>query len=245
MKHHRLTTGFTLLEILVALAIMALIVTAVYGTYQSAAQSARKCQARQTSRQQGWSLLAQIARQIRCSCLPPAFWENQDFTGGAALVNNNSQIRHPLFEGSSDSHRGNLLHLATTSPLMPDPDTGLGIYEVAYRLDNNHTLYYQQRLLTPQSDSVKKNNSWIAIADDIDAIELAFFDGNRWRDNWSSDQDSKFPQAVKLKIVFNNDSNRDAFNTTTMIPTTVLRGASPENTVSQSNHNIMHLIRNK
>jgi len=244
MKYHRPKTGFTLLEILAAVAIITLIVTAVYGTYRAATQSALKCQARQISCQQGWSLLTQMARQIRCSYIPPGFAVKQNVPSAPAVINN-PENHYPLFEGIRDSHQGNLLRLATTSPLMPDADTNLGIYEVAYRLDNNHTLFYQQQLLTPKSASTKNNNCWIATADNIEAIKLEFFDGNRWRDSWSTTRDNKIPQAVKINIVYSNNSNLDSFNTITLIPTTTHRLNAPENTVLKSKNNILPLIKNK
>ncbi len=59
--------GFTLVELLVALAIIVTIVTMVYGSYFATSKSAQVCNAGIAVLQQGRKVLEQMAQQIRCS----------------------------------------------------------------------------------------------------------------------------------------------------------------------------------
>jgi prepilin-type N-terminal cleavage/methylation domain-containing protein len=54
--------GFTLLEILVAMAIIVLIVSMVYGSYFATSKSAQACNTRIANSQQGRKLLEKVAR---------------------------------------------------------------------------------------------------------------------------------------------------------------------------------------
>ncbi|MHC4632893.1 MAG: PulJ/GspJ family protein, partial [Planctomycetota bacterium] len=59
--------GFTLVEILVAMAIIVTIVSMVYGSYFATSKSAETCKAKMALSQQVRKVLQQMARQIRCS----------------------------------------------------------------------------------------------------------------------------------------------------------------------------------
>jgi len=60
-------SGFTLVEILVAMAIIVTIVSMVYGSYFATSKSTQAYKSKITLSQQGRKVLEQMARQIRCS----------------------------------------------------------------------------------------------------------------------------------------------------------------------------------
>ena len=59
--------GFTLIEILVAVALISIVLSMVYGTYVTTTRSAQACKSRIVLCEQGRTTLEQIARHIRCS----------------------------------------------------------------------------------------------------------------------------------------------------------------------------------
>ena len=67
MKHGVNKDGFTLLEALVAMAIVVSIVSMVYGSYFATSKSADVYKARMTTSESAGGVLQQMARQIRCS----------------------------------------------------------------------------------------------------------------------------------------------------------------------------------
>ena len=67
MKNRYGKNGFTLVEILVAMAIIVVIVSLVYGSYFATSKSTQAYKSRIALFQQGRKVLRQMARQIRCS----------------------------------------------------------------------------------------------------------------------------------------------------------------------------------
>jgi prepilin-type N-terminal cleavage/methylation domain-containing protein len=63
MKNQTKTTAFTMIELLIALAIIVMIVSAVYSTYFVTAKSVQKCREKLTHTQQARSLLAKMGCQ--------------------------------------------------------------------------------------------------------------------------------------------------------------------------------------
>ena len=60
-------SGFTLIEILIAVAMIAVIVSMVYGSYSAASKSTQACRARIALLQQMEEVLGEMSWQIRCS----------------------------------------------------------------------------------------------------------------------------------------------------------------------------------
>ena len=69
---HTTSGAFTLIEILVALAIMVIVVGCTYGLYMAATKSATRYRARTEVERDARALLRMMAREVRCSYLPTA-----------------------------------------------------------------------------------------------------------------------------------------------------------------------------
>ena len=146
--------GFTLVEILVAMAIIVTIVSMVYGSYFATSKSAQAYKSRITLSQQGRKVLGQMTRQIRCSYASkadkntyPAPIPQQGKADPAIVIN--------YFNGNSDEPSGEILHLVTTNGFSVGLVPSNGLFEVTYKL-------YQAREDSPPHPKVlsrKKNGS--------------------------------------------------------------------------------------
>ncbi|MFC1782828.1 type II secretion system protein J [Planctomycetota bacterium] len=211
--------GFTLLEILVALTIFAIIISAVYGSYFAAAQSADRCRTKIAQSRQARTLLDRMARQIRCCYLAPpqnhpAASENKTSTKIDLRKN-----PRPCLRGGTDHPDSIILHLTTTAAIYPDNDLPAGPFEAAYKYDvQSYKLYYHQQKFVPNSKITPSRWNWSLIAKNVAGMELSFFDGQRWLTSWNLKDKKSPPSAVKINLYLSDTNNNlTEFSTTAHI----------------------------
>jgi type II secretory pathway pseudopilin PulG len=198
-----------MVEILVAVAIIAAILSMVYGSYFATSKSAQACKIRIALSQQGRDLLAQMARQIRCCYVGSAKEDNYPDRKVTQQKETRTENITSYFNGNSGETGGEILHLVTTSDISEGQTTKNGLFEVVYKFDqNSNTLYFSyERLLGIPQNVVEKRN-WQPLAENIASIELAFSDGQQWLQNWDFKEKGKVPLAVKINITCEDENYR-------------------------------------
>jgi len=201
-------SGFTLVEILVAMAIIVTIVSMVYGSYFATSKSTQAYKSKMTLSQQGRKVLEQMARQIRCSYANKADKDTdqisipqQEKADPASKIN--------YFDGNSDEPSGEILHLVTTNGFLMGQDPPEGLFEVTYKLDiSRGLLFSSQRRFAAAPKSAVQEKKWRQIAEDIESLKLAFFDGQQWLDKWDFKDKEQLPCAVKINITWEDKNHR-------------------------------------
>ena len=200
--------GFTLVEILVAMAIIVTIVSMVYGSYFATSKSAQAYKSRITLSQQGRKVLGQMTRQIRCSYASkadkntyPAPIPQQGKADPASVIN--------YFNGNSDEPSGEILHLVTTNGFSVGLVPSNGLFEVTYKLDKSRGLLFSsQRRFASTTKSAAQKKKWQQISEDIESLKLAFFDGQQWQNKWDFKDKRELPFAVKINITWEDENHR-------------------------------------
>lgn len=193
--------GFTLVEILVAVAIIASILSMVYGSYFAISKSTQACKERITQSQQGRKTLKRMAQQIRCSYAGAAGKSKSPAQSG--LRQNKMILENTInyFNGNPDAPSGEILHLVTTKGLFEWESPADGLFEIAYKFDKRTgVLFLSQERFAGTAQKVDKNRVWRPIAKNIECIKLAFFDGQQWLRDWNCKDKNKLPYAVKIEI---------------------------------------------
>jgi len=194
-------SGFTLVEILVAVAIIVTIVSMVYTTYFATSKSAQAYKTRIALSRQGRKVLGQIARQIRCSYVGPA----KKYKYPARPV---SQQRETIpenainyFNGNSDDPGGEILHLVTTNSISEGQTPTEGLFEVTYKFDKGSgVLFFSQGRFIDAPKSVVEKRNWQPLVRNVESVELAFFDGQQWLQRWDFKEKRKLPHAVRIDV---------------------------------------------
>ena len=200
--------GFTLVEILVAMAIIVTIVSMVYGSYFATSKSTQAYKSKMTLSQQGRKVLGQMARQIRCSYANKAEKDThqvsipqQGNTDPASAIN--------YFNGNSDEPSGEILHLVTTNGLSVGLAPSDGLFEVTYKLDKSRGLLFSsQRRFAATPKSAVQKKKWQPIAKRVACLELAFFDGQRWLNKWDFKDKRELPRAVKINVTYEGENHQ-------------------------------------
>ncbi len=199
-----LRRGFTLLETLVALSIIVLVLGAAYGSYAAATASVARCRARASVERDARVLLRRIEREVRCVAWRPP--ETAARKGGAPATLSEGPARLFIEGGSDPATR--LLHLLTFAGRSDPEAPGSGQYAVTYRYESAH-----KRLRRRQTDRMAEtkeedNGSWLCVAQGVEEVRVAFFDGDRWAENWDTKKESELPAAVRVALTLNDADGR-------------------------------------
>jgi len=200
--------GFTLVEILVAMAIIVTIVSMVYGSYFATSKSTQAYKSRIILSQEGRKVLEQMTRQIRCSYANKAK-KNTYQTSIPQQEKADPVGEINYFNGNSDEPSGEILHLVTTSGFFVGQGPSDGLFEVTYKFDKSKGLLFSsQRRFAPTIKSAAQKNKWQPIAEDIEFLNLSFFDGQQWQNKWDFKDKRELPCAVKINITWEDESQR-------------------------------------
>jgi len=208
MTHKADKTGFTLIEMLVAVAMIVTIVSMVYGSYSATSKSAEAYKARMTLADHARSVLQQMARQVRC-CYGGAPADSTDPTK-AALPKTAAILQSPVnyFKGGASAPNGEILHLVTTSALSGEPPGG-GLFDAAYRFDKGtHILFVSCTRFVQTPKGLVEERDWSPLIENVEHIELTFFDGSQWLGEWDFGRRKNLPAAVRIDIACRDENRR-------------------------------------
>jgi prepilin-type N-terminal cleavage/methylation domain-containing protein len=208
-------TGFTLVEILIAVAIITAIIAMVYGSYFAASKSARACKIRIALSQESRAVLEQMAKQIRCCYAGSAKGSKYPESKVPQLRTTPESIKS-YFNGSSGEMGGEILNLVTTSGISEENVEEDGLFEVAYKFEKNSgTLSFSRERFVDTANSYIEKRNWQSLSENIESIELAFFDGRQWLQSWDFKEKRELPLAVKINITCEDENHRQYFYGTT------------------------------
>lgn len=200
--------GFTLVEILMAMAIIVTIVSMVYGSYFATSKSTQAYKSKITLSQEGRKVLEQMVRQIRCSYANKAD-KDTDQTPIPQHKKTEPASEISYFNGNSDEPSGEILQLVTTKGILVGQDLPNGLFEVTYKLDKSKGLLFSsQRRFTAAPKKAVQGKKWQPIAGDIESLTLAFFDGQQWLNKWAFKDKEQLPCAVKISITLEDENHR-------------------------------------
>ena len=206
MNGRAVKSGFTLIEILVAMTIIVTIVSMLYGSYFAVSRSTEAYNNKMAESKNAQQVLQQIARQIRCVYAQTTF--NKE--------NEKSENRTNYFSGNSDDLSGEILHLVTTNAISNDSLLPNGLFEVTYQFDKSRgLLYVNQERFTGTYEGTSTKRDWWLLARKIESVRLAFLDGKQWLQQWDFREQQQLPHAVKINLTFQNENYQQYCYSTT------------------------------
>jgi len=186
--------GFTLVEVLVALTVTALMLTAVYQTVSSAANAREKLAVENARHHAARIIFERIGRELQSL----HFVANDERTGFAGGI------------GGGDMELLSFTSTAST-PLAKEP--GLPA-RISYRLEvtGNSTTTYRLTRTESAALAIGENRAY-KLADDLNDIEIRFLSNGSWENRWDSTGEQGLPEAVSLTLVLGPEGNQDVFRT--------------------------------
>jgi type II secretion system protein J len=207
ITHHasRIRRAFTLMEIMLALAVSAIVLAGIGGVFYSAVRLRERTMAmidESTPLQQAFSFI----RHDLQGALPP---------GGGNLPMSGDFKLSALGSGLGQNFR---VEFFTTSGAVNDNTTWSDIQYISYELRDSadRTKNNAGKDLVR---SVNRNVLATAMQDpqeqpllsNVQSLELSCFDGMNWRDSWDTSLgDTNLPYAVRVRIQLAGDGNSRA-----------------------------------
>jgi general secretion pathway protein J len=226
VSERRPTSGFTLLEAMLAVTILGIVATALYGSFSSALRARAIAEDRIEVTRTGRSAVARITDDLTAAFYPAAegapstatsrFLSFPDGTDVAPLDNLTFSAvpdRPSGLVGRSTGQQTIAYFFPDTADRMrpdrPDPDAFdvvdfFATFPPRYHLPDDA---HPQRLLRRQEAAVGTGDLAPAPAtlflDNVASLEFRFYDGVEWRDDWDSGDrtyPSRLPRAVEIDL---------------------------------------------
>lgn len=185
MASHR--GGFTLLELLFAIALMALVAGTLYGSLFIAAKAhdsaTRAVESPRTS-----ALAMELLAQDFDAAMPPTGVLSNEFLGTHSGNNSDSlsfiSCAHVPREGETAS---DMRQITLSSEILPDDPRPVLVRRITTNLLASQTLLPREQILCRN----------------VKTFTARYFDGSLWQDSWdSSGQDNILPSAVEVTLEF-------------------------------------------
>nr|WP_320113916.1 type II secretion system protein GspJ [uncultured Desulfuromonas sp.] len=182
--------GFTLIEVLVAITLLSLVLTAVYGVFTSLSATEKQLQSDSEAYHQARIIFDRIGREIRTCYLD---------TGNDAST----------FVCAEDSLGQPYLVFSSTSALTTGDSPG-GVTRVRYELETDlgetvGTLYRSAQPLFVTDDVAKRQR----MSNQIKTIVWRFYDGSDWQEDWDSTTTESLPSTVEMQLTIRSKTGRD------------------------------------
>ncbi len=183
-------SGFTLIEILVAISLLAIVLTSVYGVFTSVSNASGRLDKDSAVYHRARILFDRIGRELRGTYFHPS---NRDL----------------VFHGSSIDE-GDLELELTTTAVTPVIQAGSGIARVHYRLtkdqDNDGDglvlLRTEQTLHSSRRDA--EGAGMMRLIPGVEAMSIRFFSNGAWQTQWDGLK-SGLPELVEITLLLKTD----------------------------------------
>lgn len=181
---------FTLLEVLIAAAISVVVLAVVSGAAWSTLQTVSAAGRSADISLENAALVRRLALDLRGSRLqvyrPVAELEllqaDEEVSPAFHAERSGDDMMLEFFTAS-----------AVTGPHMP-----AGFYRVSYRFDSRSGVLArrQAHIAQVEYDALP----WQVIADELDSVDITFFDGEEWEEQWDSNEEGALPLSIKVSV---------------------------------------------
>ncbi len=222
------SNAFTLIELMVAMAIIATIMTMVYGSYAATSRSLSVYDGRMACSERAQLVLRLMARQVRCAyappsqadsaMAPPSLADHDNAPYRAVPRKDESKPASILFQGSAREARGEILRFATTGGFSVGPDGPMGLSRIAYRYDKPAGVLAIS--CEPHMPGPRRSNGrsvWRPVLTGVTGIDLEFHDGKQWQYEWDAKETRRLPQAIRIAVTVTDENGR-AYRYGTTVP---------------------------
>lgn len=211
MLHMNKRNGFTLVELLIAIAILSIIMSVVYKSFYASTEGIKR---------------AEVVDDIN-STARVIFLKLMDDINSAYLDNSNKTI----FVGDSKRDKDlpqDSLSLTSLSNLRMVRDAKeTDLYETGYYLKEDYdyqrqekkTSLFRREKKTIGIEPVLEGGEVYELTDEIAGIRFSYFDGASWNDKWDSRITKALPKGVDVEIIlFDADKRKRIFKTIIDVP---------------------------
>ncbi len=195
----RTQKGFTLLEVMIAVAIAAFLMTTIYGVFTSTSRAHRKVEDSSSRFHQTRVFFERFSRELR-----GANWSADNAGTAFVCTVEDNQFKEIRFSTSADAVYGT----AGSNGMM-----------VRYILEEDAEDFktlYRSTSVAEKPDS-SEASQYIMVSH-ISAMGLRFYNKGDWFEKWNSEDEKKLPRMVEITLHIQFEEQVLPFSTTVDLP---------------------------
>ncbi len=188
--------GFTLVEIMVAVAIAALLLSTIYGVFQTVAGAKQRLDQEGENYHVARVIFDRLSRELRGAYVPASHQGSR-------------------FEGGTNAQGETYLSFTTTASTRQGGSGGVS--EVGYLLQQDRDNPAGRKVLERSEQgltSAAQIDQVYRIASGIETLTLRFFDQGTWNEQWPATNPVRLPQAVEIGLQMEVGDTLVPFRTT-------------------------------
>lgn len=202
--------GFTLVELLIAIAILSIIMAVVYKSFYASTEGIKRAEAVDGINSTARVIFLKLMDDINSAYL----------TGKDVIFVGDSKRDKDLPQDSLS-----LTSLSNLRMVRDAKETDL--YETGYYLKEDYdyqrqekkTSLFRREKKTIGIEPVLEGGEAYELTDEIAGIRFSYFDGTSWKDNWDSRITKALPKGVEVEIIlFDADKRKRIFKTIIDVP---------------------------
>jgi general secretion pathway protein J len=200
------STGFTLIEVLLAMAILVVLMSVVYGSFSTAGRNVEQAEAARDETDLARTLLAKLSDDLT----------NVYFNSNMKLVSQNTRanVNLTILYGKkeetgagADKVRRDSLSLTTLTNWRKPDSKETELLEVGYffkeKADGSGYLLYrrEKRELSADVPPLEGGVEY-EITDRVEGLQFRYYNGTAWVDEWDTRTLGGLPKTVELTLTF-------------------------------------------
>lgn len=180
--------GFTLLEVLLALTILAVIMTSIYGSFSTSGRNVERAEEVRDGTDRARTLIARLANDIANACI----------IGGMS----ETFFYGKKFETEEGKRRLDSIHLTTLTNWRKPDSKEMELWEVGYffqeRPDGKgRVLMRKEKRELSTAVLPREGGVDYMLTDAVQALQLRYYNGAKWTDEWTQ---GGLPKAVDIVL---------------------------------------------
>ena len=188
-------SGFTLLEVLIAVVLLGILSAALYGSYFGVLQARDRASSGMESRRELGATLDLIRREV----------------ASAQFNRSDKRLKFVVEDRDSFGTQSSTLTLTTLVPTAGQNRKESGIVTVTYRMAEKN----KARILTRQErDLFSEDTTDLAYPqmEQITAFLVECYDGSKWVKSWDSAINNVLPKGVRVTVQFDDQGKAVEFS---------------------------------
>ncbi|MFQ5456101.1 MAG: type II secretion system protein GspJ [Nitrospirota bacterium] len=188
--------GFTLIEVVISMAILAIIVTIIYETFAASFDTVERVEKDMDTYHMIRLSLSKLSNEISS-----AYYSNKDKNTGFVGINNRIDDR------PSDTIKFTSLSHYRYKKYVPESDISLITYYMNFQPEDKGSLLMHQE--QGNIYAIEGGMEEYELAENISGFDLQYYDGEKWQEEWDSEELKRLPKAVSIRLSIKDQNNRD------------------------------------
>ncbi|HZE95771.1 MAG TPA: prepilin-type N-terminal cleavage/methylation domain-containing protein [Planctomycetota bacterium] len=200
--------GFTLLELIVAISIFTIVISAAYALFDAGRSMTSRAEFRSQLFQTARTALQAVEDDLRGALmLGTAFDTGFIGTGGGS----EKEPLDKLEFLSVNRHTGKNYDVNKITDVVWGSDVSKVYYWIEQDTKRDIHGFVRERPLelTPVNGPVRRDESVSEVAQDVVYLHFRYFDGTDWLPTWDSTQTRKLPKAVEVTVYVRGELNNE------------------------------------